>query len=72
MTQTAVKRFRFFRHKPVKAMRRDGDKIVLTFVHPIAGQPGDQVTVTQQDWDNHGEWRPVPDTRLAYIRQHFT
>jgi hypothetical protein len=33
------------------------------------GKAGRQLTVTQQDWDEHGEMRDVPSTRLDDLRQ---
>ena len=63
------KRFRFFRGKPVKRMRQDGEHIVLNFVSAVPGKQGRVLRVTQQQWNDHGEWREVESTRMADIRE---
>ena len=61
-------RFRFYKGRPVKRMRQVKDGIILTFVSPEARKPGEQITISQTDWDQHGEWRPAP-ARMADIRK---
>lgn len=43
-----------FKGRPVKRLRRTPDGILLTFISPVAGQPGEQVTIQQEDWDRDG------------------
>ena len=69
---------RFYKGRPVKRMRRgyqSGESklgIVLTFVSPTKGVPGEQETISQADWDKHGEWRPVQSTRMDDLRKLAT
>lgn len=45
---------RFYRGQPVKRMRKGARGIILTMYSAKAGQTGQQMTVTQADWDAHG------------------
>lgn len=54
------KKFRFYKGKPVKRMRRGQYGIILTFVSATRGVPGRQQTITQELWDQHGEYREIP------------
>ena len=62
------KRFRFFRGQPVKTMRRDGDMLVLIFVSAIKGKPGRRIRITEDEWNDHGEWREVDSVRMDDLR----
>lgn len=67
------RRYRFYKDQPVKKMRwgvLDGTfGLVITFLSSVSGRPGKQIVVTQKDWDIHGEWRDVPDSRATAIRE---
>lgn len=52
--------YRFYKGAPVKRMRRGQHGIILTFLSATAGVPGRQETISQADWDAHGEWKPAP------------
>ena len=71
-------RNRFYKGRPVKRIRRGyqaGESklgIVLTFVSPTKGVPGEQETISQADWDKHGEWRPVQSKRMDDLRKLVT
>jgi hypothetical protein len=52
---------RFFRKRPVKRMREVPGGIRLIFFSPTAGEPGEQLTVSQADWELHGDKRFMPD-----------
>ena len=65
-------RFRFFRGQPVKRIRRGEDGIILTMLSAEKGTPGTQLTVTQRDWEDEGEWRTVPSTRMDDLRKLVT
>lgn len=65
---TKPKRFRFYRNKPVKRMRQGPKGIILTMVSAEKGKPGEQITVSQADWDQYGEWRELESTRMADVR----
>jgi|GEM_PF-6987583 len=62
------RRFRFYRGQPVKRMREGRKGIILTFVSVAKGIPGRQQTVTQAEWDSHGEWREVQSTKMDDLR----
>jgi hypothetical protein len=61
-------RFRFYKQQPVKRMRRGPEGIILTMLAATPGQPGQQITISQADWDRYGEWRDLPTTRLSDVR----
>ena len=63
-----AKRFRFYRGQPVKRMREGPEGIILTFVAATRGKAGRQQTVTQDDWNAHGEWREVPSAKMDDLR----
>ena len=65
----AVKRFRFFKGQPVKRMRQGRYGIILTLVSAIKGEAGTQITITQQEWDEFGEWREFSDVRMSDMRE---
>ena len=60
---------KFYHEKPVKKMRQVPAGILLTFYGLVVGQPGSQITVTQDDWDKYGSIRQVPSKRAAYMRE---
>ena len=68
-------KIRFYKGRPVKRIRRGyqaGENklgIVITFVSPTKGVPGEQETISQADWDKHGERRPVQSTRMDDLRK---
>jgi hypothetical protein len=64
-----TKRVRFYKGNPVKRMRQGKDGIILTMVGSEKGQPGRQITISQTDWGQHGEWRELPVTRMDEVRQ---
>jgi len=43
-----------FKGRPVKRLRRTPEGILLTFVSPVPGDRGDQLTIQQEDWDRDG------------------
>ncbi len=53
------KKFRFFKGKPVKHMRRGRHGIILTMLARVSGQAGTQITISQDDWDQYGEMREL-------------
>lgn len=64
-----TKRVRFYLGNPVKRMRQGKDGIILTMVASSKGVPGRQITISQTDWDKHGEWRQLPVNRMDDVRQ---
>ncbi len=73
MPEQKQKRVRFYMNEPVKRMRQGTNGIILTMLSATAGVPGRQITITQDDWDSHGEWRVIPattneDVRLLAVR----
>lgn len=64
-----TKRVRFYLDKPVKRMRQGQHGIILTMVGPEKGVPGQQRTISQADWEQHGEWRDLSVTRMDEVRQ---
>lgn len=52
---------KFFQGRPVKRMRQTAEGILLTFYAPESGEAGPQQTVSQVEWDEHGEKLFVPD-----------
>ena len=60
--------YRFFKGKPVKRMWRDGRRIKVLLLSPVSGERGETLSVTQEEWDQHGEWRAVVSTRRADLR----
>lgn len=60
---------KFFGNQPVKRMRRVPDGILLTFYSSVSGVPGEQRTISQGDWDLHGEVREVTSNRAADMRK---
>jgi len=63
-----VKRYRFYKGRPVKVMRLVPGGIRLIFVSRVAGTPGDQLLIQQKDWDRHGDWRTVESSSMEHIR----
>lgn len=59
---------KFYKGRPVKAMRRIEGGILLTFWRAEAGQRGEQCRISQADWDRYGERREVERTDAAFIR----
>lgn len=53
------KKFRFFKGKPVKGMRRGRYGIILTMLARVSGQAGTQITISQAEWDQYGEMREL-------------
>lgn len=66
---TTVTRFRFYAGRPVKRMRRGQHGIILTFVSAISGESGEQITISQADWNMKGEWRDVAAVKMDDIRK---
>lgn len=60
---------KFFDNQPVKRMRRVPGGILLTFYSADSGVPGEQRTISQDDWDTHGEVRSVKSNRAADMRK---
>ena len=54
----------------MKHMHREGDRIKLQFLSAVAGQRGDSLLVTQEEWDEKGEWRQVPSTSREALRKY--
>lgn len=63
------KRFRFYKGRPVKRMREVRNGILLTFLSSVKGQAGEQITVSQRDWERFGEWRSVSATHMNAMRE---
>lgn len=63
-------RFRFYQGRPVKRLRRGPDGLIVTFLGP-KGRPGEQIVVSQEDWDAHGEVREVPTPCLDELRDLY-
>jgi hypothetical protein len=58
-----------FRGRPVKRRRRTRDGLLLTFYSAIAGQSGEQVTVTEAEWQAHGQVRFYPPGQRPDFRK---
>ncbi len=52
----------------VKRMRRVSGGILLTFLSERSGDRGQQITITQADWNRHGS-QSYERTTLAALRQ---
>jgi hypothetical protein len=57
-----------FRGRVVKRMRRVPEGIRLTFLSRLPGQRGEQLTVTQPEWDRNGREAYQPGVSLAQLR----
>lgn len=62
-------RWKFYKGRPVKTMRRVPAGIKLIFVSSVAGEDGQQLIIQQADWDEHGERREVESTCMGDIRK---
>lgn len=61
---------RFYKGRPVKRMyQAPGNGIKLIMVNTQPGVPGDKLTISQEDWDTHGELREVPKNTTAALRK---
>jgi hypothetical protein len=60
---------RFYQNRPIKRMRLVPGGILLTFLSPVPGQPGEQRTVSQVDWDRFGEKRILSSCTNRNLRQ---
>ena len=58
---------KMFKGRPVKRLRRVPEGILLTFVSPIPGDRGEQLTVQQADWDRDG----VADYKAGVTKQEL-
>lgn len=65
----APKRFRFYKGQPVKRMRQGPSGIILTMLSPVKGEAGQQLTITQSDWESYGEWRELDATTMDEVRE---
>lgn len=64
-----IRRYRFYKGRPVKVMRQVPGGILLVFVTRVAGKvPGERLLIQQTDWDRYGEWREVKSSSMEYIR----
>lgn len=68
-TGTKTPTARFYEGRPVKRMYRVTGGIRLVLVGSVAGVPGKCLTITQQDWDLHGERREVDSNSAASLRE---
>jgi hypothetical protein len=66
MSQRELK---LYNGRPVKRMREVRDGILLIFVHPISGRPGQRKTITQQDWDTGGLRLFLEDYEFPNLRK---
>jgi hypothetical protein len=58
-----------FQGRVVKRMRRAPDGIRLNFLSKLPGQRGEQLTVTQSQWDQYGTVAYEPGISLAHLRE---
>lgn len=58
-----------FRGRPVKRRRRTRDGLQLTFFSAAAGDPGEQVIVSDADWQLHGQVRFYPAGQRPDLRK---
>jgi hypothetical protein len=61
-----------YQGRVVKRMRQVPDGIRLTFLSKLPGQSGEQLTVTQAQWDRYGSEAYLPGVSLAQLRQSQT
>jgi hypothetical protein len=57
-----------FKGHVVKRMRRVPGGILLTLLAPIPGERGQQVTISQAEWDAYGSVSYVPGVSRADLR----
>jgi len=57
-----------FKDRVVKRMRQVPGGILLTFLSVIPGERGEQLTVTQAEWDQHGSEHYDQRQSLAALR----
>ena len=58
-----------FQGKPVKRRRRHGDGLRLHLYSSIPGQPGRQLFVTQQQWEQFGCIKYVTRSQMPDVRK---
>jgi hypothetical protein len=58
-----------FRGKPVKRRYRLGSRLKLIFFAPVRGQSGDQLIVTQQEWDRDGRIQFATPQQMPDVRR---
>ncbi|WP_254510221.1 hypothetical protein [Anatilimnocola floriformis] len=58
-----------YRGKPVKRRFRLGSHLKLIFFAPARGQSGDQLIVTQQEWDRDGRIQFVTRQQMPDLRR---
>jgi len=69
MTETKTWDYPFYKGRPVKRMRKGPHGIILTMYNRVKNKPGAQLTVSQEEWETHGERRTLPVTPTATLRQ---
>ena len=67
--QPKVRKYPFYKGKPVKRMRRGEHGIILTFWSTEVKKPGRQLTVSQADWEKHGERRQLVTQSASDLRR---
>jgi hypothetical protein len=70
--RSATRRFRFYKGNPVKRMRRGPHGLILTLLSLTKGAAGQQVIISQEDWDQYGEWREVAASTMDDLRELAT
>ena len=56
--------------RPIKRMRRtESGSIHIVFFAPDPGEDGDQITVSQADWDANGKRQHFSKERMPDVRQ---
>ena len=58
-----------FQGKPVKRRQRIGNRLKLLFYSPTLGQPGQQLTVTQDEWRKFGRVQFVTRDQMPDVRR---
>jgi len=58
-----------FQGRVVKRMRRVSGGILLTFLSNVRGERGEQITITQSQWDAHGFLSYEKGISRAQLRQ---
>jgi hypothetical protein len=58
-----------FQGKPVKRRFRLGYRLKLIFFAPVRGQTGDQLIVTQQEWDRYGRIHFTTPQQMPDVRR---
>lgn len=54
----------------MRRMHRRGKLLVLTFFAPNAGEPGEQLSVSQRDWEQYGKVEKTDGpVRMADMRK---